>query len=105
MCSSCFLAFCFVPAAGSVVRDLDSLYAAASSAQPLFQRCLTQLVAMCDLPSSYISMAELKGRPRAAEKAKDDYGSREMVGRRLLKRRKAANGRERNCWCTVDSIL
>lgn len=62
---------------GHPVESLDELYEAAASANAVFSAILMELVEALSLNPEYLKLCSLKGRPRASEKAKDDYDERE----------------------------
>ena len=62
---------------GSPVGSMDELYEVAEAANAIFEACMRRTTVAAGLPSACLHMAPLKGRERAAEKAKDDYNERE----------------------------
>ena len=62
---------------GTVATSLDELYETATLAAAVFEDEMNKLISSTNLPASYLHVAPLKGRARAAEKAADDYGKRD----------------------------
>jgi tetratricopeptide (TPR) repeat protein len=61
---------------GNIVATLEDLYGAANEVRGRFEFVLQSMATALSLSSDRIVIPPLKGRDRAAEKAKDDYGSR-----------------------------